>query len=205
MSLEMVSKDPKEVLLYVGGHRIPDGNSLWRAKEKQVTLCTCRFPAALPLPAGSEVADGKCRLCARIGYSSTPVVAVEPCTFGVGAGGSGGTPRCGAILAEAHPVPPRASGLLLVGASHAGAHPFRCVCSLPDAPSGCRPHQRAPPSYPSRVAVSQTSPRRRGDSSGQCWPPPMMTLAPAACCPPRVAVLAPLCFLSLLFFALHAM
>lgn len=102
----------QEVLLYVGGHRIPDGNSL----------------------------------------------------FGVGAGGYGGTPRCGAILAEAHPVPPRASGLLLVGASHAGAHPFRCVCSLPDAPSGCRTHQRAPPSYPSRVAVSQTSPRRRGDS-----------------------------------------
>ena len=154
----------QEVLLYVGGHRIPDGNSLWRAKEKQVTLCTCRFPAALPLPGGSEVADGKCRLRAKIGCSSAPVVAVEPCTFGVGACGYGGTPRCGAILAEAHPVPPRASGLLLVGASHAGAHPFRCVCSLPDAPSGCRTHQRAPPSYPSRVAVSQTSPRRRGDS-----------------------------------------
>ncbi len=67
----------QEVLLYVGGHRIPDGNSLWRAKEKRVTLCTCRFPAALPLPGGSEVADGKCRLRAKIGCSSAPVVAVE--------------------------------------------------------------------------------------------------------------------------------
>ena len=38
---------PQELLPYVGGHRIPDGNSLWRAKEKQVTLCICRFPAEL--------------------------------------------------------------------------------------------------------------------------------------------------------------
>ena len=133
-------------------------------KEKQVTLCICRFPAPLPLPGGSEVADGKCRLHPVLGCSTAAVVALDPCTLGVGACVSGGTPRCGAILAEAHPVPPRAGGLLLVGASHAGAHPFRRVCSLPDAPSGCRTHQRAPPSYPSRVAVSQTSPRRRGDS-----------------------------------------
>ena len=51
----------QEVLLYVGGHRIPDGNSLWRAEEKRVTLCICRFPALLLPRAGREVADGKCR------------------------------------------------------------------------------------------------------------------------------------------------
>ena len=32
----------QELLLDVGGHRIPDSNSLCRAKEKQVTLCFCR-------------------------------------------------------------------------------------------------------------------------------------------------------------------
>jgi len=48
---------------------------------------------------------------------------------------------------------------------------FRCVCSLPDAPSGCGTHRRALPLYPSRVPVSQTSPRRRDDSvagAGRC-------------------------------------
>ena len=144
----------QELLPYVGGHRIPDGDSLWKAKEKRVTLCTCRFPAPLPLPGGSQAADGKCRLRAEVGCSTAPVLAVDPCTFGVGARRTGGTPRCGADLAP--PVPPRAGGSLLVGASHAGAHPSDasalCQMLLQDAgptaalclytPPGCPCHKR---------------------------------------------------------------
>ena len=56
-------------------------------KEKQVTLCICRFPAPLPLPGGSEVADGKCRLRPELGCSSVlwwlwtrvPWVSVHVC------------------------------------------------------------------------------------------------------------------------------
>jgi len=123
-------------------------------KEKQVTLCICRFPAPLPLPGGSQAADGKCRLRAEVGCSTAPVLAVDPCTFGVGARRTGGTPRCGADLAP--PVPPRAGGSLLVGASHAGAHPSDasalCQMLLQDAgptaalclytPPGCPCHKR---------------------------------------------------------------
>ena len=191
---------PQELLPYVGGHRIPDGDSLWKAKEKRVTLCTCRFPAPLPLPGGSQAADGKCRLRAEVGCSTAPVLAVDPCTFGVGARRTGGTPRCGADLAP--PVPPRAGGSLLVGASHAGAHPSDasalCQMLLQDAgptaalclytPPGCPCHKRRHGNAVTACSVLAVAHYDAGTGS----------LLPA---PPGSA--APLCFLSLLFFPLN--
>ena len=62
----------QEVLLHTDGHRVPDGYSLCRAKEKQVTLCVCHFSALRVPESGSEVADGKGHRCPRPQTEAVP-------------------------------------------------------------------------------------------------------------------------------------
>jgi len=80
----------QELLLHVDGHRIPDSYLLWRAKEKQVTVCICQFSVLLLLVARwqmkSAISDPsptqrQPQECGLLTASST-VVAVDTCTFG---------------------------------------------------------------------------------------------------------------------------
>lgn len=185
--------------MYIGGHRIPDGNSLWRAKENQVTLCICCFPAPLLLPGRSEVADGKCYLRPKTGFCTASMGAVGPRTFSINVYRSRGTPHCGAVPTEVHPVPPYTSGLLLVGSSHAGAHPSDASALyqmlLQDAGPSAALHLHTPPGWPCH--------KRCHGAAVTSWPvldAAHYDAGTAACCPPRVGVLTPLCFLPLLSF-----
>ena len=86
----------QEMLLHVDGHRIPDSYSLWRAKEKQVTLCICHLLVLLllvarwqmenaisePSPTRRQPRECHSAGCHPLVASSAPVVAVDIYTFG---------------------------------------------------------------------------------------------------------------------------
>ena len=211
---------PQELLPYVGGHRIPDGNLLWRAEEKQVTLCICRFPALLLPRAGREVADGKCRGSPQPHTDAAP--RRSPCWVSPAQRQDGLQHRscagcgpvylcCGCLSVQRH-APLRGRPGSSCSASCRRVAPcwrqpcrsssFRRVCSLPDAPSGCGTHRRerlhTPPGWPCHK-------RRHGNAVTACsvlavahYDAGTGSLLPA---PPGSA--APLCFLSLLFFPLN--
>ena len=135
---------------------------------------------------------GLARSVPGLAGSSAPVPAADPRTFG-GDLWHSVAPLCGgAILPELYLGVLRTGTMLPIGASHAGAHPSdaSALCQMLLQDAGPTPGITL---MPPRVAVSQTSPWRRGDS----WP--VLPAAhddagTAACCPqPADAAGAQLC------------
>ena len=62
----------QELFLNVASHRVPDGCSLWKAKENQVALCVCWLATLQhPLSCGA-LADVKCH-CSPLAQMETPL------------------------------------------------------------------------------------------------------------------------------------
>jgi len=133
----------QETFFNVGSHPVPDGCSLWKAEENQVTLTIHHHPALprllpprcggsgnassqSPAPDGAtpDMAAAPHLSHATVGHHDVAAGEVGSCTFRGDAGHDGGVPHPRPVP-EVHLGPPDGDGLPLPGHSHGGAHP--CV------------------------------------------------------------------------------